>query len=100
MSIVSRYSNVANCCSCGGVAITNVGDCLAVFQQGRIGRIEGPRVSVECEIPVVKVLPGAYGSGFPTLMSSGHGFDTDCPIVLTASASPDTAAFIAVLDDC
>ena len=33
-------------------------------------------------------------------MSSGRGFDTDCPIVLTASASPDTAAFIAVLDDC
>ena len=32
--------------------------------------------------------------------SSGRGFDTDCPIVLTASASPDTAAFIAVLDDC
>ena len=47
-----------------------------------------------------KSLPGAYGSGFPTLMSSGRGFDTDCPIVLTASASPDTAAFIAVLDDC
>ena len=38
-----------------------------------------------------KSLPGAYGSGFPTLMSSGRGFDTDCLIVLTASA------FIAVL---
>ena len=24
-----------------------------------------------------KSLPGAYGSGFPTLMSSGRGFDTD-----------------------
>ena len=47
-----------------------------------------------------KSLPGACGSGFPTLMSSGRGFDTDCPIVLTASASPDIAAFIAVLDDC
>ena len=35
-----------------------------------------------------------------TLMSSGRGFDSDCSIVLTASASPDTAAFIAVLDDC
>ena len=44
------------------------------------------RVSVECEIPVVKSLPGA--------LSSGRGFDTDCPTVLTASASPDTAAFI------
>ena len=46
-----------------------------------------------------KSLPGAYGSGFPTLMSAGRGFDTDCPIVLTASVSPVTAAFITVLDD-
>ena len=47
-----------------------------------------------------KSLTGACGCGFPILMSSGHGFDTDCPIVLTASVSPDIAAFIAVLDDC
>ena len=45
-------------------------------------------------------LPGAYGSGFPTLMSAGRGFDTDCSIVLTASGGADAAAFIAVLDDC
>ena len=33
VSIVRRYSNVADCCSCGGVAITTVGDCLAVFSK-------------------------------------------------------------------
>ena len=43
-----------------------------------------------------KSLTGAYGTGFPTLMSSRRGFDTDCPIVLTASASPDTAALCTV----
>ena len=45
------------------------------FQQGRIGRIERTCVSVECEIQSSKSLPGAYGSGFPTLMSSGRHLD-------------------------
>ena len=35
-----------------------------------------------------KSLLSACGSGFPTLMSSGRGFDTYCPIVLTDSVSP------------
>ena len=56
-----------------------------------------PRV-VECEIPVIKVF--AWCVWLWTLMSSGRGFDTDCPIVVTASVSLVTAAFIAVLDDC
>ena len=33
VSIVSRYSKFADCCSCGGVAITTVGDCLADFSK-------------------------------------------------------------------
>ena len=34
-------------------------------------------------------------------MYSGRGFDTGCPIVLTASVSPVTAAFIeAFVDTC
>ena len=59
-----------------------------------------PRIRLNVKSQSSKSLPSTYGPGFPTLMSSGRGFDTDCPIVLTASASPDTAAFIAVLDDC
>ena len=47
-----------------------------------------------------KSLPSAYGSDFPTRMSSGRSFDTDCPIVLdVASVSPVTAASIAVFGD-
>ena len=94
-----RYSNVADCCSCGGVAITTVGDCLAVFSKAGWAGSSVPAYPLNVKSQS-KSLPGAYGSGFPALMSSGRGFDTDCPIVLTASASPDTAAFIAVLDDC
>ena len=33
VSIVGRYSNVADCCSCGAVAITTVVDCLAAFSR-------------------------------------------------------------------
>ena len=35
VSIVSRYSNVADCCSCGAVAVTTVIDCLAAFCKAR-----------------------------------------------------------------
>ena len=57
--------------------------------------------SVECEIPVVKV----FARCVRLWLSDSHVLwarfqNTDCPIVLTASASPDTAAFIAVRDDC
>ena len=55
VSIVSKYSKVADCCSCGGVAITTVGDWSRCFQQGWIGWIERTCVSVEREVPVVKV---------------------------------------------
>ena len=35
---MSKYSKVADCCSCGGVAIATVGDCLAVFSKaGKAG---------------------------------------------------------------
>ena len=47
-----------------------------------------------CSRPVVKIFNGPRSSCY-----SGRGFDTDCPTVLTACASPDTTAFIAVLDD-
>ena len=40
--------------SCGGVANTTVGDCLAVFSKAGQAGSSVP-VSVECEIPVVKV---------------------------------------------
>ena len=65
------------------VAITTVGDCLAVFKKDR-----RPTYPLNVKSQWSKPLPSAFGSGFPTLMSSGRGFDTDCPIVLTASASP------------
>ena len=45
-------------------------------------------------------LSSAYDSDFPTLMSSGRGFDIDYVIVLTTFVSPVTATFIAILDDC
>ena len=51
-------------------------------QQSWIGKIECTSVSVKREVPFVKLF--AYGSGFPTLRSSGRSFDTDCPIVLTS----------------
>ena len=70
------------------------------LQQGRIGRIERTRVTVECEIPVVKV----FARCVRLRLSDSHAlwarFRHQLSIVLTASASPDTAAFIAVLDDC
>ena len=53
------------------------------------------------EVPVIKVFAKCVRVWLhDSLMSSGRRFNTDCPIVLTASASPATAAFIAVLDDC
>ena len=82
------------------VAITTVGDCLAAFSRAGEAGSSVPAYPLNVKSQSSKSLPGAYGSGFPTLMSSGRGFDTDCPIVLTASVSPVTAAFIAVFDDC
>ena len=63
------------------------------FQQGKMGRIEGTRVSVECEIPVVKVFT-CVRLWLADSHVSGRSFDTDCPIVVTGSASPGTTAFI------
>ena len=70
-------------------------------RQDRQDRAYVPAYPVESEIPVVKV----FARCVRLWLSDSHVlwgavFDTDCPIVLMASASPDTAAFIAVLDDC
>ena len=53
VSIVSWYSKVAVCCPCGGVAITTVGDSLAVFSKARKARSSVPAYLFE--VPVVKV---------------------------------------------
>ena len=94
MGIVRKYSSVAHCCSCGAVAITAVVDCLAAFSWvGQAGEGVCQRLRRTYKSQSSKSLPSTYGSGFPTLMSSGRGFDTYCPIVLT-SVSPVTAAFV------
>ena len=62
----------------GGVAITIVGDCLAVFSKAGKSGSSVPAYPLNVKSQSSKSLPGAYGSGFPTLVSSGRGFDTDC----------------------
>ena len=78
MSIVRRYSNVADCCSCGVVAITSVVGCLAAFSMAGQARSSVPAHSLNVKSQSSKSLPSAYGSGFPTLVSSGRGFHSFC----------------------
>ena len=72
VSIVRRYSNVADCCSCGGVAITSVGECLAAFSRAEKAGSSVPACSLNVKSQSSKSLSRAHGSGFPTLMSSGR----------------------------
>ena len=97
VSIVRRYNNVADT----AVRVVESPSPLLVIVslQGRRQDIERTRVSVECEIPVVEVFARCVRLWLSDSDVLWRDFDTDCPIVLTASASPDTAAFIAVLDD-
>ena len=66
MSIVSRCSNVADCCSCGAVAVTTVVDCLAAFRKAGFEGSRVPAYPLNVKSQSSKTLPGTYGSGFPT----------------------------------
>ena len=58
--IVSRYSEIADSCSCGGVAITTVGACLAVFSKAGQAGSSVPACPLNVK-QLSKSLPGAYG---------------------------------------
>ena len=77
----------------GGLAVTTVGDHFAAFSRVGHAGSSVPAYPLNVKSRSSKSLPGACGSGCPTLMSSGRSFDTVCLIVLTDSASPVTASW-------
>ena len=87
VSIVIKYSKVAHFCSCGGIAITTVGDLTRCLQQGIDRQTIVPRCLFNVKSKSSKSLPNAYNSGFPTFMISGRGSATDCLIVLPLRSS-------------
>ena len=57
--------------------LTTVGDRLAVFSKAGYAGSPVPVYPLNVKSQSSQSLPGAYGSGFQTLMSSGRGFDTE-----------------------
>ena len=73
VSIVRKCSSVADCCSCGAVTITAVACCLAAVSRVGWAGSSVPAYPLEVKSESSKSLPGAYGSGFPTLMTVSGG---------------------------
>ena len=57
-------------CSCGGVAITAVAECLVAFSTVGLAGLSVPAYSLNVKSQSSQTLPRAYGPGFPTLMSA------------------------------
>ena len=55
VSIERKYNGVANCCSCGGIAITAVADCLAAFSRAGYAGSSVPAYPWNVKVPVAKV---------------------------------------------
>ena len=78
-----RYSKVADCCSCGGVAITTVGDCLAVFSKAGYAGSSVPAYPLYVKSQSSKSLPRCLRLWLPDshvlwARFRSHGFRESC----------------------